>query len=125
MDEGIKRHRLDYGQPLFIPGLPTTTVRCVGQGYYLSQRERDSLVMHHAFLVRDRRNPVDPLAVAVIRDDMRKVGYISAAKAKQFAPLLEHLDSLQVDCTVDGSRLWLQLPSVPSLRREIKQLPNS
>jgi hypothetical protein len=78
--------------------------------------------MHIALLVRDRSNPVDPLAVAVIREDGRKVGYLSEAKARTFAPLLDELDSLQVQCTVDGSRLWLDLPTAAALRKAVKAM---
>lgn len=114
--ETIKRHKVNYGTPKFFPGLSTTPRRCVGQGYYLSGRERETLDMHLAFLVRDRRNSADPNAVAVVRDDFRKVGYLSEAQARTFAPIIEGLESLQVSCRVDGSRLWLDLPSPAALR---------
>jgi hypothetical protein len=89
----------------------------VGQGYYLSDRERRELDMHLAFLVRDKRNASYPNAVAVVRDDFRKVGYLSEAQARTFGPILDGLESLQVTCRVDGSRLWLDLPSPGDLRK--------
>jgi hypothetical protein len=117
--ETIKRHKVNYGKPVHFPELSTTPRRCVGQGYYLSERERDALDMHLAFLVRDRRNAADPNAVAVVRDDFRKVGYVSEAQARTLAPILEGLESLQVSCRVDGSRLWLDLPAPMALRRAL------
>lgn len=119
--EPIKRHTVNYGRPMSFPGLKTTPRRCVGQSYYLSARERDSLDMHLAFLVRDKRNTVDPNAVAVVRDDFRKVGYLSEAQARTLAPILDGLDSLQVSCRIDGSRLWLDLPAPTALRRALQE----
>lgn len=118
--ETIKRHKVNYGEPVFFPELSTTPRRCVGQGYYLSQRERQTLDMHLAFLVRDRRNAADPNAVAVVRDDFRKVGYLSEAQARTFAPILDGLESLQVPCRVEGSRLWLDLPAPAELRKALR-----
>ena len=117
--EAIKRHKVNYGKPAYFPELSTTPRRCVGQAYYLSDRERDALDMHIAFLVRDRQNSADPNAVAVVRDDFRKVGYLSEAQARTLAPLLEGLESLQVSCRVDGSRLWLDLPAPSVLRKAL------
>jgi hypothetical protein len=75
--------------------------------------------MHLAFLVRDRGNIADHNAVAVIRDDFRKVGYLSEAQAKTLAPILDGLESLQVSCRVDGSQLWLDLPAPAALRKAL------
>lgn len=117
--ETIKRHKVNYGKPAFFPELRTTPRRCVGQGYYLSDRERQELQMHLAFLVRDKRNVADPNAVAVIRDDFRKVGYLSEAQARTLAPILDGLESLQVSCRLDRSRLWLDLPAPAALRKAL------
>lgn len=116
----IKRHRVNYGKPAYFPELSTTPRRCVGQGYYLSERERDALDMHLAFLARDRRNSADPNAVAVVRDDLRKVGNLSEAQGRTLAPILDGLESLQVSCRVDGSRLWLDLSAPTSLRKALE-----
>lgn len=118
--ETIKRHKVNYGKPAFFPELSTTPRRCVGQGYYLSERERQALDIHLAFLVRDKRNSADANAVAVVRDDFRKVGYLSEAQARTLAPVLEGLESLQVSCRVDGSRLWLDLPAPAALRKALE-----
>lgn len=117
--EKIKRHKMSYGEPSFFPELKTTPRRCVGQGFYLSDRERRELQMHIAFLVSDKGNIADPNAVAVIRDDFRKVGYLSEAQARTLAPVLEGLESLQVSCRVDGSRLWLDLPAPTALTKAL------
>ncbi|SDL15986.1 HIRAN domain-containing protein [Arthrobacter sp. ok362] len=117
--ETIKRHKVNYGKPALFPELMTTPRRCVGQGYYLSERERRELQMHLAFLVREKLNTVDPNAVAVVRDDFRKVGYLSEAQARTFAPILDGLESLQISCRVDGSRLWLDLPAPAALRKAL------
>ncbi|GKV71714.1 hypothetical protein NCCP2145_10950 [Pseudarthrobacter sp. NCCP-2145] len=119
--EAIKRHKVNYGKPAYFPELSTTPRRCVGPGYYLSERERQALDMNLAFLVRDRRNTADPNAVAVVREDFRKVGYLSEAQARTLAPILDGLESLQVSCRVDGSRLWLDLPAPAELRKALKR----
>lgn len=118
--EKIKRHKVDYGNAALFPELSTTPRRCVGQGYYLSDRERGALDMHVAVLVRDKRNSADPNAVAVVRNDFRKVGYLSEAQASKLAPILDEVGSLQVSCRVDGSRLWLDLPAPTVLRKALE-----
>lgn len=75
--------------------------------------------MHLAFLVGDRRNKVNPNAVAVIRDDFRKVGYLPEAQAKTLVPIPDGLNSFQVSCRVDGSRLWLDLPAPAVLKKAL------
>jgi hypothetical protein len=115
--ETIKRQKVNYGKPPFFPELKTTPRRCVGQGFYLCDRERRELQMHFAFLVRDSRNVADPNAVAVIREDFRKVGYLSEAQARTLAPMLDGLESRRVSCRLDGSRLWLDLPAPAALRK--------
>lgn len=121
MDEDdIKVHHVDYGKPASFPNLPTTRVRTVGQSHFLTWDERDQLNMRTAVLVRDLDNPVDPLAVAVIRADGRKVGYVSEAKASTLAPIFDGLGTLKVACSVDGSRLWLQVPKPADLRKAVK-----
>lgn len=55
--ETIKRHKVNCGKLAFFPELSTTPRRCVGQGYYLSERERKAVDMHFAFLVRTLRTP--------------------------------------------------------------------
>jgi hypothetical protein len=77
--------------------------------------------MHLAFLVRDRRNTADPNAVAVIRDDFRKVGYLAEAQARTLAPILDALDSLQVTCRLDGSKLRLDLPAPEALKKALAE----
>ncbi len=58
--------------------------------------------MHLAFLVRDKRM-ADGNAVAVIRGDFRKVGYLSEVQASTLAPHLGWAGSLQVSYRVHGS----------------------
>lgn len=52
---------------------------------------------------------------AVVRDDSRKVGYLSEGQARTLAPILDGLDPLQVTCPLDGSKLWLDLPAPAAL----------
>lgn len=53
-------------------------------------------------------------------EEPRKVGYISQAKARALAPILDELGTLQIECRVDGSRLWLDLPTASALRTAAK-----
>lgn len=116
----IKRHVVKYPAPATFPDLPTKQARCVGQMHYLSDKERDKLDVHTVVIVRDTLNPVDSdNALAVLRHDGRKLGYLSSAQAKAYAPTIESLGALEVPCRVEGSRLWIDLPTLPAIKKAV------
>lgn len=120
-DSEVKVHHVAFPEPASFQGLSVKRVRAVGQGFYLTWQERESLALDEVVAVRDPENPVDPNAVAIVRwDDGRKLGYISRAQAAGYAPLIEQVGALRLDCRVDGSRLWLHLPRLPELRAAVQ-----
>lgn len=101
--------------------LTSKRVRIVGSSNWVIDAERSKYGGSEYLLVREPKNEYDPNAVAVYGKG-RKVGYVSAAKAASFAPILDSLpeDAFLVSgtSTVEGSlRLWVDLPSVPALRK--------
>lgn len=118
-EERVRVHYLEAGEAASFRGLPTRRLRTVGSGHYLTWRERDRLQMVQAILIREPSNPVDPNAVAILRGDGRKVGYLSKARASAYCELIGALGALRVECAVDGSKLWLTMPTVPALRAAV------
>lgn len=118
-EERVKVHYLASGEAVSFPRLPTRRLRTVGSGYYLTWNERDGLQMGHATLVPEPTNRSDPNAVAILRADGRKVGYLSRAQAASYFELISRVGALRVECTVDGSKLWLSMPTVPALRSAV------
>lgn len=92
--------------------------RIVGQSHWLDHGDRSQFHGATYLLVREPHNPHDENAIAVYGRD-RKVGYVSAGRAKQLAPLL---DRIGVEAFVvlsgksEGSKHEVMLPRVPSLR---------
>lgn len=75
------------------------------------------------------RNRHDALTIAIYGRG-HKVRYISAAKAASIAPLLDELPEIAFTVSGDGVpttsiRLWVDLPSLPSLRNCIKSRARS
>lgn len=99
--------------------LANKRVRIVGSSNWVSDAELSEYGGSEYLLVREPNNEYDASAVAIY-GKFRKVGYVSAAKAASFAPILDALpeDAFLVSgtSTVEGSlRLWVDLPSVPAL----------
>lgn len=91
--------------------------KAVGAGNCLSDRERDALQSGWFVLRREPDNPYDANAVAVYLD-CRKVGYLTAAKAKTYSPILAAIEAqgFEVDGQIVGRSAHIQLPAPSSLR---------
>jgi HIRAN domain len=118
----VKRHYIRYERLEYYPDLPHKIVRCVGMGSYLTPGERNRLDLSTAIAAPEPTNPVDKNAVAIINGDGRKLGYLSAAKAAGYAPIVAKLGALQLDCRMDGSQIMLSLPTLPALRAVASKL---
>ncbi|MET4003926.1 hypothetical protein ABIB48_002664 [Arthrobacter sp. UYCu511] len=95
--------------------------RIVGSAYWVTERERSRYGGTEYLLVREPTNKWDQYAVAVYGRG-RKVGHLSEAKAAAFAPILDALgyDGYTVggaSVSVNSIRLWVDLPSIPALRK--------
>src|SRR5690606_17088754 len=76
----------DLGNVIDLRELESTRMRVKGTAYYIpdSQRRYAGSRVYH--LVREPHNPHDDMAIAVIADDGRKVGHVSANRAALMAP---------------------------------------
>jgi hypothetical protein len=104
--------------------LPSTRYRIKGSAYVVSDANRERFGGTEYQLRREPRNRHDALAIAIYGQG-HKVGYISAARAASIAPLLDELP--EIAFTVSGAgvattsiRLWVDVPSLPSLRKYVK-----
>lgn len=94
-------------------------VRAVGDSYWVKPETVAALSVDHFIVVREPRNKHDANALAVYADG-RKVGYVSAARASTYAPLLDALGVSRVRVARDGEDgLRFRLPSLTVLRREV------
>jgi len=100
--------------------LPNVRTRIKGSAYVISDSNRAKFGGTEYLLVREPSNKADTSAVAIYGNG-HKVGYLSAAKAATFAPLL---DSMSEEAFVVGGtsiaehsiKLWVDLPTLPSIR---------
>lgn len=100
--------------------LDARRLRIVGTGHHVAYEERIEAWTY--LLRREPKNRHDSNAIAVHLLDGRHVGYVSAKQAESYAPLLDRLGSEFVVCGVGSegttsSRLWIDLPRVPELRK--------
>jgi hypothetical protein len=115
---------LDPAQVADLRDLPSARYRIKGSAFVVTDANRERFGGTEYQLRREPKNRHDAHAIAIYGQG-HKVGYISAAKAASIAPLL---DELPEDAfTVGGAgvvgnsiRLWVDVPSLPALRRFVK-----
>jgi hypothetical protein len=102
--------------------LPSKRTRIVGSANWVTDAERGQYGGTEYLFVREPSNQYDPSAVAVVAHG-RKVGYLSAAKASTFANIFDPFPTRYDGYLVSGIsviensiRLWVDVPSVPSMR---------
>lgn len=107
------------GNVIDLTALEAVELRVVGTTYLVLHDERAGLAADHYTLVLDPENEHDPNAVAVY-SHRRRVGYLSAAKAASYAPVLR---SMEADGFLVGgtqregkSAFVILLPKLPPLR---------
>ncbi|MDN4476613.1 HIRAN domain-containing protein [Demequina sp. SYSU T00192] len=91
--------------------------KAVGLGHWLRERERAALRQGWWVLHREPRNRYDANAIAVYLD-CRKIGYLSAAKARAYSPMLDALgaDGYEVDARIAGIQVYVTLPTPAAVR---------
>lgn len=119
-DEDVKVEHLSYPRPAYFPDLPTKQLRCVGTWAYLTDQERDGLRLRSVVAVPEPDNEYDPNAVAIVRHDGRKVGYLTRAQAAAYVALVGKVGALKVDVATRRGSILLQLPSLPALRKAVQ-----
>ena len=125
---GVKRVVLDEAglSILDLRGLPSSRLRIVGSGFWVTDSGRYKHGGSEYLLVREPKNKWDANAVAVYGKG-RKVGHLSEAKAAALAPILDQLsfDAYRVTGAAPANnsiRMWIDVPAVPKLRAFAKNL---
>lgn len=115
---------LTVSEPTDLRSLDSTRMRIKGIGNYVGWNERHAVGGTEYVLVREPDNPHDSCAVLVLSNG-RKVGYVSAARAKILAPLFDSLAS--AGYVVGGTgpsdesvQLWVDIPRADVLRAFVK-----
>ncbi len=125
----IPPHTLAITQPTDLRSLDSTRMRIKGIGNYVGWNERRAVGGKEYVLVREPDNPHDSCAVLVL-SNARKVGYVSAARAKILAPLFDALGSTGyvvggTGPTSESAQLWVDIPKADVLRAIVKSRPPS
>lgn len=120
----ILSQMLVVNQPADLRLLDSTRMRIKGIGNYVGWNERNAVGGTEYVLVREPDNVHDSCAVLVLSDG-RKVGYVSAARAKILAPLFDTLGSAGyvvggTGPTSDSAQLWVDIPKADVLRAYVK-----
>ncbi|WP_349426174.1 HIRAN domain-containing protein [Microbacterium sp. LWS13-1.2] len=115
---------LTVSEPMDLRLLDSTRMRIKGIGNYVGWNERRAVGGTTYVLVREPDNPHDSCAVLVL-SNARKVGYVSAARAKILAPLFDNLgsDGYLVGGTGpsdESVQLWVDIPKADVLRAFVK-----
>lgn len=115
---------LTVSNPTDLRSLDSTRMRIKGVGNYVGWDERRAVGGTEYVLVREPDNSHDPCAVLVLSDG-RKVGYVSAARAKILAPLFDSLGSAGYIVGGTGPsdesvQLWVDIPKADVLRAFVK-----
>lgn len=115
---------LTVSNPTDLRSLGSTRMRIKGVGNYVGWDERRAVGGTEYVLVREPDNSHDPCAVLVLSEG-RKVGYVSASRAKILAPLFDSLGS--AGYVVGGTgpsdesvQLWVDIPKADVLRAFVK-----
>lgn len=117
-----RRTHIAYGAVAHFPDLPTKPARCVGMGQYLSEAQRQRLNPGFVIAIPEPDNKHDPQAIIIADPAGRKLGYLSAGHATSYAPLIQAVGALRLDCHMDGMKLWMDLPILPALRDRVVHL---
>lgn len=110
--------------PYDLRTLPTVRTRIKGTSHYVRDSQRHNLGARYYFLVREPDNPHDRYAIKVLTPRGRHVGYVAAKRAAGMSPLLDQIgaDGYTVDgaaATEHSIALWVDLPSIPELRKHV------
>ncbi|MGK0715009.1 HIRAN domain-containing protein [Leucobacter sp. W1153] len=105
--------------------LEAKRVRVVGTSFAL--RDGEQVKAREWMLVREPENPHDLNAIAVKRVSGKRVGYVSAKQAELYAPLLDVIGSKflvggEGNFGSTSSRLWVDLPRIPGLRKYVSKV---
>jgi hypothetical protein len=122
--EFVSPTTLAISEPTDLRSLDSTRMRIKGIGNYVGWNERRAVGGTEYVLVREPDNSHDSCAVLVLSNG-RKIGYVSAARAKILAPLLDSLGS--AGYVVGGTgpsdesvQLWVDIPKADVLRAFVK-----
>jgi len=115
-----KQYAFDAEKVIDVRSLGGSEWRVVGMQFYLTDTERDRLTYGWTVLRRAPQNPHDKNAVEVYVE-CRLVGYLSAAKAKIYSPLLAKIggQGVEVEPRPAGRKMYVTLPTQTALKKWI------
>lgn len=116
-----KRQTVHLEPVTFFPGLPTRKIKIVGMGNYCTDMYRRNEHPRAVAIQAEPANPVDPNAVTVATLEGKRLGYIAAGTAKQYHDVVAAVGAIQVTCTQDGLKWWMEVPTLPALRKAATQ----
>lgn len=99
------------------PELPTRQIKIVGMGNYCTDGYRRTSHPRTVVIQAEPTNPVDPNAVTVATRKGKRLGYIAAGTAKQYHHIVASIGAIEVACTQDGLKWWMEVPTLPALRK--------
>jgi len=107
--------------------LPTKRIRVRGTFAYVSDGRRLDVASSEFLLMREPNNRHDRCAIQIYSRQVL-IGYVSAAQAAQFAPLLDQLDADGV--VVNGAvtnveatpKFQVDLPTLPAFRAFVESV---
>ena len=117
----VEFRHLDNAYVMDLRALPAAEYGIKGYSFYVEAGRAYQADTYR--LVREPENPEDRWAIAVFNIE-RKVGYVSHAKATQYAPLL---DELPAEVFVVGGvvrergKMLLLMPKLPELRQLVRR----
>lgn len=109
---------ITLGKIISFPELPTRRIKIVGMGNYCTDGYRRNNHPNAVVIQAEPTNPVDPNAITVATHKGRRLGYIAAGTAKTYHQVVASLGSIEVPCEQDGLKWWMEVPTLPALRKE-------
>lgn len=123
----VRRRRIDPDalQVVDLTGLESIRMRIKGSAYTVSDTERRRQGGPEYLLIREPENEAGLSAVAVYGMKGRRVGYLSAARAKMMSPLLAQLGAEAFKVSGAGATrssivLHVDVPKADALRRFVR-----
>jgi hypothetical protein len=122
VEERLPPQVVQVGAPVDIRHLESVRTRIKGVANYVGYDERGDVGATRYLLIREPDNAHDSAAVVVAGMDGRKLGYVSASRAKVLAACF---DLIGADCYLVGGssisetsrQLWVDLPKADPIRK--------
>lgn len=112
-----ERQTVQLGPVTRFPELPTRRIKIVGMSNYCTDTYRRSSHPSKVVIQAEPTNPVDLNAITIATRKGKRLGYMAAGTAKQYHQVVASISAIEVACTQDGLKWWMEVPTLPSLRK--------